>query len=57
MTLQDHAAGGFRPTFADGSPDFTHPSKPGYRFADIDDQSRQKADAEYEARRVIANLN
>jgi hypothetical protein len=42
---------GFRRTFSDGSPDFTSPFKPGYRFADTNDEARIAADRAYEARR------
>src|SRR5262249_56197628 len=47
--IADHV--GFRPTFADGSVDHTHPCRPGFRFADIDDTTKRAADAAYEARR------
>jgi hypothetical protein len=49
--LMDHAAYGFRQTFADGTPDYTNPHRPGYRFADIDDANRIAAAEAYEARR------
>jgi hypothetical protein len=42
---------GFRSTFSDGSPDHTSPFKPGYRFADTNDEARIAADRAYEARR------
>jgi hypothetical protein len=50
--LMDHAAYGFRQTFADGTPDYTNPHRPGYRFADIDDANRIAAAEAYEARRT-----
>src|SRR5262245_54907200 len=49
--FMDHAPYGFRPTFADGTPDHTSPHRPGYRFADIDDANRLAAEA-YEERRM-----
>jgi hypothetical protein len=42
--------GRFRATFADGTPDHTSPHKPGYRFADTDDEARIAANDAYEAR-------
>jgi hypothetical protein len=42
----------FKDTFSDGSPDFTSPHKPGYRFADTDDASRHAASEAYEAKRT-----
>jgi hypothetical protein len=50
MTAMDQAAFAFNPTFSDGSPDFTSPFKPGYRFLDVNDAARLAADAAYEAR-------
>jgi hypothetical protein len=51
MTMQDGAAGGFRPFFADGSPDHTSPHRPGFRFSDTNDPLRQKANEAYEDRK------
>jgi hypothetical protein len=48
MQMQDGGASGFRPLFADGSPDHTSPNKPGFRFADTCDASKKAADDEYE---------
>jgi hypothetical protein len=49
--IADHAAYGFSPTFADGSPDFSDPHRPGFRFSDIGDAARLAADQAYEERR------
>lgn len=51
MTMMDHAAYGFAPTFSDGSPDFTNPHRPGHRFADVNDEARLTANDAYEERR------
>jgi hypothetical protein len=48
--IADHAAFGFSPVFADGSPDLTNPHRPGYRFADTTDAARTQADEAYAAR-------
>jgi hypothetical protein len=45
--IADHAAYGFSPYFADGTPDYTSPHRPGYRFLDTDDAARAAADAAY----------
>jgi hypothetical protein len=50
MQMMD-AAAGFHRTFADGSVDHTHWSRPGFRFADVNDEARALADASYEAMR------
>jgi hypothetical protein len=50
MTAMDHAAYGFNPSFADGSPDHTSPHRPGYRFADTDDAARVAAEEAYRER-------
>jgi hypothetical protein len=50
MQMMDHAAG-FSHTFADGSVDHTHWSRPGFRFADTNDAARIKANDAYEQRR------
>lgn len=50
MQMMDHA-GGFVPTFADGSPDFTNPHRPGHRFADVNDEARLAANDAYQERR------
>jgi hypothetical protein len=42
--------GGFRQTFADGSPDFTSPHRKGFRFSDVDDEASIAADQAYEER-------
>jgi hypothetical protein len=42
--------GRFVDRFADGSPDFTSPHKPGFHFADTDDKARLAAQETYEAR-------
>ena len=49
MQMMD-AASGFHRTFADGSSDHTHWSRPGFRFADSNDKGRLAADAAYEER-------
>ena len=49
MEMMDQAAG-FSRTFADGSPDLTHWSRPGFRFADSNDPAKLQADAAYEER-------
>jgi hypothetical protein len=50
MTMMDHAAYGFTPSFADGTRDFTDPHRPGYRFADVNDAARIAADEAYRER-------
>jgi hypothetical protein len=40
----------FKDTFADGSPDYTNPHQPGYRFADTNDSDRLAADRAYRER-------
>jgi hypothetical protein len=43
----DHAAFGLRKTFSDGSPDFTDPHRPGFRFLDTKDSAKLAADTSY----------
>jgi hypothetical protein len=50
-TISDHAAFGFRETFADNSPDITDPHRPGFRFLDTNDTTRIAADHAYERMR------
>jgi hypothetical protein len=54
MTVMDHAAFGLRETFSDGSPDFTDPHRPGFRF-DTKDSAKLAADASY--REMVARLD
>ena len=42
--------GGFRPTFSDGSPDFTSPHRKGFRFADVNDEAKIAARIAYDER-------
>jgi hypothetical protein len=48
--IADLAAFGFRPTFSDGTPDHTNPHRPGYRFADTNDEGRLATERAYRAR-------
>jgi hypothetical protein len=47
MTVMDDAAFGLRETFSDGSPDFTDPHRPGFRFLDTKDSAKLAADTSY----------
>jgi hypothetical protein len=52
--VADHLAAkypGFSPTFSDGSIDHTSPHRPGYRFADVGDEARLRAEQAYEDKR------
>jgi hypothetical protein len=50
MTMMDHRAYGFSPSFADGTPDYTDPHRPGYRLSDSDDPHRLAAEEAYATR-------
>ena len=50
FTMQMMDAAGFRPFFADGSPDCTSPHRPGHRFADTDDAAKIAAEEAYQER-------